>query len=371
MNYSKLYRSLFRRNEPLSRKDVDAYISKNRDIHKIEEKALEDDFNMDALDGFQAFNSTTKEMSRLDSYFQNKWSFSNYNFVLIVFGCLLIGGIGLVFLIDMNRNKEVLAEARKQPLETNSDEDANVSQRKEVLELEEGKFNDQPIIAPHSIVLKKERDLRENERPEKGNNLQSESIDPLIFSLPPKIVESLTVKVDQQLRVSKAEELYILDFKVIDYSAYRNAFEMEDVKSGVPAKFSNEEKSNVTLTEETKSIGYDNYLTVTLELLQQEQWEDALSRFRVILKNYPKDLNASFYAGLSCFNLGKYEQAKLYFENAYAADMYNFYEEAKWFESLCLAYSKKMNEARRIWKSIVAYNGFYASSAQQKLDESN
>jgi len=367
MNYSKLYHRLFGGKQSLSRKDVDTYISKGSDHQKTEEKALQDEFNADALDGFQEMNSTTKDMSRLDNYFQKKWSFS-IQYMLVVFGMLIFGSLAFELLNGLNQEGVIMAEANEQPKVSLSDKDIVAAEEKEKKEQIEIKVNDQPIIVPHSTVLKKERVLIENEETEKNKSTELPLNDLIIFSLPPKKVESLSVNVDQQLRVSKAEELYILDFKVIDYSAYRNAFQMEKLKSGVPAKFSNEEKSNVTLTEETKSIGYDNYLTETLELLQQEQWEDALSRFRVILKNYPKDLNASFYAGLSCFNLGKYEQAKLYFENAYAADMYNFYEEAKWFDSLCLEYTKKTKEARKIWKNIVAANGFYASSAQQKLD---
>lgn len=189
------------------------------------------------------------------------------------------------------------------------------------------------------------------------------TLDPL-----PPMVEQKPKTVNQQ---RQAKEVYLKSLKAIDYSAYRNKPIVpidQIILSGVPA---NLESENDLVQEEPEikkiEIPYMDYLEKTLQYVYKERWKIALSRFQEILKNYPDDVNAHFYAGWCSYNLGQYDEACTHFSACLQLEFSNFNEEAEWYLAQSRLNNHEKGLAKELFVKIKNQKGFYAKQAENML----
>jgi TolA-binding protein len=212
------------------------------------------------------------------------------------------------------------------------------------------------IVKPHQIIA------QQTELKVEQNNPESE-----IVYLPIRKGNTINTNEKQFLL---AKEIYFYDFKMIDYRAYRSNDE-NNLKnfelSGLPADKEKYSEGNETEGPKTYVVTYTEYLKKTMELFKKEKYEQASKRFEIILNTYPKDLNASFYGGMSYYNLGQYEKAYALFQNASSIGMSNFNEEAEWYSAKSLIEKGDLAKAKEILKKIASQKGFYAKQAEKLL----
>jgi len=89
--------------------------------------------------------------------------------------------------------------------------------------------------------------------------------------------------------------------------------------------------------------------------------------WNLILQKHPDDLNALFYGGLCYYFLNDNLKALNNLNFVLKSNQTTFYEEAKWYKSLAYDKIGDNKKAKKIWKEIVAENGFYKEQAREKL----
>jgi hypothetical protein len=92
-----------------------------------------------------------------------------------------------------------------------------------------------------------------------------------------------------------------------------------------------------------------------------------LNDLRFLLRQYPDDVNALFYAGLCSYSLGLPERAEGYFRRVMAHPVDSFDEEAAWYNALSVM-QRSPGEARPLLEGIATDGGFYADRARQRLN---
>ena len=80
-------------------------------------------------------------------------------------------------------------------------------------------------------------------------------------------------------------------------------------------------------------------------------------------------MNALFYGGVCCVNLGQADKAIEYLDQVLQNENSSFSEEAKWYKALAYAKKKDFVTAKKLLNEIISENGFYAQQAKEKLKE--
>ncbi len=318
-----------------------------------------DDFDLDALDGWKNSGVSFTKMKQMDQKmkFPKPASIAPY---IIGLSVLIIGTAAFLFLNEdsvesKTSNKPFMVKVENTDLRIPEGIDTlEVIPQKDQITVNEVK-NSQNEIKNLPAETKKE-EIIEIPFPETV-------LEPL-----PMVIEQKTVTVSKQ---KLAKEIYIQDLKAIDYSQYRTkpTVQIEQIiLTGIPA---NEENKETVAQEEPQikriDVPYIDYLEKSLNYTNRGRWKLALSRFNEIIKTYPDDVNARFYAGWCYYNLGQYNEACLNFSACLQLEFSNFNEEAEWY----LAESRLANGekalSKELFQKIKNQKGFYSKQAEKVL----
>ena len=388
-----LLNRIFGKKPSLKRSDIDGYQENADQQQKIEEQASSNDFDNDALEGFSESSLKTNAMHSLDEKMKGTYGSGSTNWgkvitlSSVIAACLIIA---LILLRPSGIKEQVFAEknqANSSKVESN-DQSNVVSEMSDdqLLDNEEQiDFNTDNTVEsdlqetspervkrPQPVVFSDKAEMSDiQEQVVEGEQVESENMKKLDFE-PTSSIPHNNYN-NESLKYGQAKEFYMLDFKLVDYRAYREK-PIKETKmevSGTPAYMENDsgERPDPMFEEKEVEITYVDYLKQTLNYFQNEKYKKALQRFNTILNIYEDDVNANFYAGLSAYNLKLYTEAETYFQKAYSLQYGNFKEEANWFEALSLLKLNKNAKAKEILQQIVAANGFYAERAKEKLNE--
>ena len=102
-----------------------------------------------------------------------------------------------------------------------------------------------------------------------------------------------------------------------------------------------------------------------MSFFAESQFKKSLNRYLLILEQYPNDLNALFYGGLSYYNLGKFEKSMTFFDQILNGKESVFIEETSWYKTKCLIQLDRKQEAQELLDEIIASGGFYTKQAIQ------
>jgi hypothetical protein len=92
----------------------------------------------------------------------------------------------------------------------------------------------------------------------------------------------------------------------------------------------------------------------------------ALDDLYFLLGQYPDDVNAQFYAGLICYQLGLFPRAEQFFRETRSNKVDCFDEEAAWYHALTMERMKGLTAARSEFEGIAQGGGFYAEQAAKR-----
>ena len=166
---------------------------------------------------------------------------------------------------------------------------------------------------------------------------------------------------------SSVQLMYLHDLKLVDPTAlYANAPVLIADADHLPASFADRQQQARTADGELR-MGYTPFMDAALEKFVRNDHKGCLEELRFLLKQYPDDVNALFYAGLCCYDLGLNSRAREFFQRAATHSIRVFDEEAVWYHALTLQRLGEKQAAMEAFARIAAADGFYAERAKAQL----
>lgn len=320
-----------------------------------------DDFDQDVLDGLTQSNILSSDFKNLDNrYYRSSISYSKWflSIGLLVFSCYSI-----YFLLSPNKDSQKTA--------TNDVKTINQSEKLNTKKytLKNQKIHDQENNELVKIsTLENKIAVQESLDIKNGNptNTQStiEQTSSSMTTLNPKMINNLNSK---ELVGTLGIEVFILDFKTLDYRYYRKSkprtSDPLELTNGTPANAS--EKNNTIQENQEIEYNYFNYLKETMKLVYEKSYVMALENFNAILNSYPDDINAQFYAGFCYFEQKQYAKSISFFYQARKSAFLNFKEEAEWLLLQSYVEIRDFEKAKLLKNEIVRGNGFYAKRVKE------
>lgn len=167
--------------------------------------------------------------------------------------------------------------------------------------------------------------------------------------------------------------LFIHEYKIVDYTLLRredwSGFEPE---TGIDAKYEDEkakENDKKLAKQDHQAISYLTFIDQSISAFDKGSYRLSEEKFSVILGQYPDDVNALFYGGLSSYQIGNYSQAILWFEAVLKQPITTFNEEAEFYLARSYKASKDIKVANDMFRSIISKGGYYANKAAEEITE--
>ena len=187
--------------------------------------------------------------------------------------------------------------------------------------------------------------------------------------IPPTLdtsIEPITPKATRSKRYS-IQLMYLHDLKLVEpREMYRvDPLLFEDDRH-VSANFQDKDAQR-TGQEPQRLVKYTPYMESVMAKFSLNDHKGCLEDLRFLLRQYPNDVNALFYAGLCSYNLGMNERAREFLHRAATHPIGVFDEEAAWYHALTLSRLGEHAAAKEAFERIASDGGFYADRAAGKL----
>ncbi|MEZ4806834.1 MAG: hypothetical protein R2815_05095 [Flavobacteriales bacterium] len=118
-----------------------------------------------------------------------------------------------------------------------------------------------------------------------------------------------------------------------------------------------------------RTMAYTAYMERAMGRFARNDHKACLTDLLFLLEQYPEDVNALFYSGLCCYNLGLYGRARTFLHKASTHSIGVFHEEADWYHALTLERLGERAAARAGFARIAGEQGFYSDRAAAALQE--
>ncbi|MBK6774753.1 MAG: hypothetical protein IPG74_02505 [Flavobacteriales bacterium] len=181
----------------------------------------------------------------------------------------------------------------------------------------------------------------------------------------PKPVDTVVVRTSS-IALDSRQLVFLHNLKLVDPNELYGDHVPHINDLGVSARFASPE-DQAAAEPETRPVQYLDQFDVALAAFSRNDHKRALTELRTVLAQYPDDINALFYAGLSCYNLGLYKKAERYFARASIHPVGTFDQEARWYQALSTERSEGAPAARPLFLAIAGGGGFYAAQAFGKV----
>lgn len=353
-------------NKVLTRKTIDAYRKGSESERKDIEHEFSDSFEQDALHGWYETGASMAVMSKMDKQFSQKPTFFSKKVIGGMTGFAVL--IGFFFAYQAGKNQNIPTDNDKLLAVTVDKTDVQLPVKIDTMQL-------LPTSEQLIPIPKKNDKLNTN----KTDNASINSEKPTTKVYVPVEIPSITLEplpstiIHKEVSVSKqktAKEIFIQDFKTVDYRSYREkpSIQIEQIiLTGTPANLEGEASETVTTESRTVQIPYMDYLDKTMYMVNRGKWKQALQRFQEILISYPDDLNARFYAGFCYYNLKQYTDACTSFSACLQLEFSNFNEEATWYLAQSRLAKGDKAGAKELFISIRDQKAYYAKQAEKIL----
>jgi TolA-binding protein len=306
-----------------------------KEKHLIEKEFVQDDFVMDALEGYSQQANAWDSFQAADKKFfkpqrtRNLIFFTAALFISLSLGWLLIPTTSVI--------KTAARQVEKRQVQT-----IKIHQKADVKKMTPAAPEER--ITPKQVIL----DLKTSATAVVNKAEALERIEQI-----PATQVTLKSQKERRLAVKMGRELYIQNFKVLDYRYYRKG----------------ERESRPTLTEnelgeQELKIPYLNLLNKAIEDFAQQDYKLALLHFDEILQSFPDDANALFYGGMCLYNLSEWSQAESRFLKLQDIPFANFSEEGNWYLLHVYQKAKNVSAFEQLKNQLIEANGFYSQRAK-------
>ncbi len=161
--------------------------------------------------------------------------------------------------------------------------------------------------------------------------------------------------------------LFFFDLKLVHpQELYAIDPVLELANGSVDARFSDAEARSAARPTEY-AVPYDRYFKIAMGKFSRGDRQGCLEDLFVVLEEYPEDVNALFYAGLCCYDLGLFQRSAGLLEVARQHEVDTFIEEAEWYLALAVERARGKEEALPLLNAVVDRGGFYAARAKDHL----
>ena len=306
-----------------------------KEKHLIEKEFVQDDFVMDALEGYRQQTNAWSSFQAVDKkFFKSQRKRKLIFFAATLFITLSLGW----YLIPASANKIAAPKQRESAAEL----PIKIHQKEDINQMKSAAAAVQ--ISAQQVLMELNTTAGET----------TQRLEPLerIQQIPAQHIEFNAQK-GQRLALKMGRELYIKNFKVIDYRYYR------DGDKDQSQSFSEDE-----LGQQTLKVPYMNLLNKSIVDFSKEDYKLALLHFDEILHSYPDDANALFYGAMCLYNLQEYGQAEGRFLKLQNIPFANFREEGNWYLLHVYQQTKKEAAFSSLRNSIIEEKGFYAQKAE-------
>jgi hypothetical protein len=306
-----------------------------KEKRKVENNFIDDDFVMDALEGYRTQPNSWEAFENFDYRFNKRARFKRWR--ILSLALLISVSIGYLFVLGKSSHEmEYMQASTTQRQTIKIHNKAEINRMTTAAETER--------ISPRQVI--QEFQIK---TPEAEQKIE------LLARIPQVSAKHIDLKNQQKQRLTLkiGRELLIKNFKVLDYRYYRNP-EKEVKKVVPPNEFGDQELQ----------IPYINLLSRSIEDFSKEEYKLALLHFDQILISYPDDANALFYGAMCLYNLQEYGQAEGRFLKLQNIPFANFSEEGNWYLLHVYQQTKKEAAFSSLRNSIIEEKGFYAQKAE-------
>ena len=379
---------IFMETDQLSNDELQQYLSGGlsaSEKHRIELIIASDPFLSDAVEGYTAANLDMTSFDAMGDRFQSQINASGSGSSSIgawiagaVFTTATVLGIGLAN--NMLNSTEihhapvaVQAIAEATDMEEVTDEEISAEIEAELVTAE-------PILDQEVITYSKKRE---------NQPLTVASEEVQITSAPeePETVETVLL---EAVEIPKAEEVdikttvvsntnirYVHELVTVDFEDKRNwrirVRNTTSINSGLRAyradySYDRNRHEQPSVIAPYSYVFYNDFLDSALYLYKVNNYRSALKAFKVMISQFPDDVNAHFYGALCYYNLGKAEKAINFLNEVLKNDVNTFDQEAQYYKALSLKQAGYAQHARDLFNKIVREGKYFAKQAQEALD---
>ncbi len=161
--------------------------------------------------------------------------------------------------------------------------------------------------------------------------------------------------------------------KVYDYSnQYKREKNIARDDNGIPASYESKkemEKSKRLNNMQPREVKYQDFLTEALVDYKNKKYPSAINKLQLLLSDNHSDVNALFYTAMSYSENQQYDKALHFLDRLDAQSNNTFNQESAWHRALLLLQKGEQDKAKELLQKIISSKGFYATQAQQKLNE--
>ena len=352
MSKEELYTSL-KSSSPISRQDVDDHLSGE---HELNSDNL-DNFDKEALEGWGSTSSGKVNMKRLDRQF----GLSNTGWW--IGGGIIVVGLLAMFFFNPFQSKNELDGTIKTSENKNYIEETDLYIAEKFDTLKEDIVDNKKEIKLLQVIQEDQPTVFKEVKVEEPTVIEKL---PILEVKPNLNDKSLTISTKRKIK-----EIYLSDFKLVDYRVLRSKPKIETRQLDLTGTAANKENKSAEETDEPVwrkvDVPYYDFIEKSMYILNRNGMKKSLARFEVIIATYPDDINALFYSGFVYYNLGDYDQSITCFSKVIKSDIANFDEEAMWY--LGLSYEKKgdLAKSRTIFTTISKSTSYYSNQAREKI----
>jgi len=323
----------------------------------LEQKALDDPFLKDAMEGFE--NSPGSFQKFYENYSLKRQKFGTGYFV--IGGILTIALITCLIVLTPDKNHEQKNEFAKNIDTTTITKEVNIIPA-EIDSLSEVPQTE--LINATEIVKHKTEIQKTIIYPESANEK------PIFIEEDAKVEEGFKIENEgHDFSLAKyVPATYLFDMFVVDYRRIeRDRTFIRYTRyefTGTSAEFETEfNEQHADLVEKEIDVPYFDYLSTSMEYFAKDDYKKAITNYLVILEQYPEDANALFYGGLCYYNLNKFDKSLEFFDRLLKIDLNAFKEEAKWYKVKSLIKLNRISDAKNVLDEIIAEGGYYVKEA--------
>ena len=161
--------------------------------------------------------------------------------------------------------------------------------------------------------------------------------------------------------------VFLHDLKLVDPSELYPVDPLVNAgPKGVDARFA-DRSSQEAAREPLRTMRYLDFMDRALGRFAQHDHRATLQELEFLLKQYPDDVNARFYAAICDYQLGRYTEALEGFSRVATHEVDSFAEEARWYRALSTERAKGKETARALYQAVADGGGFYADRARERL----
>ena len=386
-------KNIFESNTPLTKEEMDSYLKgdmSHAEKYQLEQKIASNDFNSDAMEGFESAAGSMEGFKKLEDQFHGNlprkvaskfWRFE-FSFILIIGIATGLYFIGHHFLDQIDLD-EIKFDESKLAIQDSADSSSTAITIQPIEELddieienatplEESKqLTSDRIIFNAPLIIATDSTINETGKIDSAILLMNEEKEIINAELNDK-KEINEVNTTNVIR-SNVGTLFLSRLLVVDYTnIYTEEITVPNFElTGTTADKENKSDNGaneLAVNTYTQKITYLDFLQKVQSKFRRNKFKDALKDYRTILNHYSNDVNAHFYMALCYFNINKQKKAIQHFDRVLNHEFNTFHEEAKWYKATSLHELGKISKCITILNEIATENGFYAKKADEMLN---